>query len=229
MRRRFSVILLAGVCLAFGASCGGEGGGDSTAAGESARANRMSNAAGAGAAEMNLTLGCDGPFTPEATPATLAATFGRDNVIPETVDGPEGMQVNVTAIYPKDPARRIEVTFRNEEERTGLMSVRVMGANSLWVGPGGVRIGDDVAAVETANGAPFQMAGFQWDYGGYVTGWNGGKLDNVGECLVQARLSPEGEDIAPGIVGDGVQPLSNDASVRAAKPHVTEIGISWAR
>ncbi len=227
MSRRFSVTLLAGCCLVLAASCGG--GGDSTGAGESTRANRMSNAAGASAAEVNLTLGCEGPFTPEATPATLAAVFGPENVIPETVAGPEGTQINVTAIYPKDPARRAEVTFRNEEERTGLMSVRIAGANSLWVGPGGVRIGDGVEAVEAANAAPFQMAGFQWDYGGYVTAWNGGRLENVGECLVQARLSPEGEDIAAGIVGDGVQPLSNDPAVRAAKPHVTEFGISWAR
>jgi len=229
MPRRFSVILLAGGCLALAASCGGETGADSTVAGDGAGAKRMTNSAGAGAAEVNLTLGCEGPFTPEATPATLAAVFGRDNVIPETVDGPEGTQINVTAIYPKDPARRVEVMFRNEEERTGLMSVRIAGANSLWVGPGGVRIGDGVEAVEAANGAPFQMAGFQWDYGGYVTGWKGGKLDNVGECLVQARLAPEGERIAPEIMGDGVQPLSDDAAVRAARPHVTEIGISWAR
>lgn len=229
MSRRFSVILLAGACLAIAASCGGETAANSTAAGEMADSGRMSNSAAAGAAEVNLTLGCEGPFTPEATPATLAAAFGRENVIPETVAGPDGTQINVTAIYPEDPARRAEVTFRNEEERTGLMSVRIAGTTSLWVGPGGVRIGDGVEAVEAANGGPFQISGFNSDHGGYVIGWNGGKLDNVGECFVHARLVPEGEAVSPASVGDDVQPLSTDAAVRAARPHVAEIGIRWAR
>lgn len=227
MQRRFSVILAAAGCLALAAGCGGEVTGGSAGDGPAA-SSRMSNSAGAGAAEVNLTLGCDGPFTPEATPATLAAVFGRENVVPETVDGPEGEQINVTAIYPKDPARRVEVTFRNEEERTGLMSVRIAGTNSLWTGPAGMRLGDGIEAVEKANGAPLQIAGFQWDYGGYVTGWNGGKLDNIGACLVQARFAPEVERIAPEIVGDDVQPLSTDSAVRAARPHVTEMGVSWA-
>jgi hypothetical protein len=228
MRRRISVTVLAGAAMLMAAGCGGENEASPSVTGETA-ASRMSNSAEPGAAEMNLSLGCDGPFTPEATPATLASVFGRENVIPETVDGPEGTQINVTAIYPKDPARRVEVMFRNEEERTGLMSVLISSPNSLWTGPGGLRMGDGVDAVEKINGGPFQIAGFQWDYGGFVTDWSNGKLGDVGECLVQARLSPEGENVAPEITGDGVQPLSSDAAVRSARPRVTQIGISWAR
>ena len=56
-----------------------------------------------------LVIGCMAPFTPTTTRADLAAAFGEGNVRQEAVAGPEGMRVNVTAIYPGDPSRRAEV------------------------------------------------------------------------------------------------------------------------
>lgn len=51
-------------------------------------------------------------------------------MIPETIAGPEGAQLNVTAIDPTDPARRIEVVFRNKQERTDLSAVMVSAPGS---------------------------------------------------------------------------------------------------
>ncbi len=84
----------------------------------------------AGTATASLVLGCGTPFTREATPATLAAVSGGANMIPETIAGPEGAQLNVTAIDPTDPARRIEVVFRNKQERTDLSAVMVSAPGS---------------------------------------------------------------------------------------------------
>ena len=187
----------------------------------------ISNAAEAGAADVTFVLGCRAPFTPDATPATLAAHFGRENVIPETIDGPEGQPLNVTAIYPKDPDKRIEVIFANEEERTGLITVMVNQPTSLWKGPGGVGIGAGIAQVEAANGAPFQLQGFGWDYGGFVSDWKGGKLSNDTGCRLIMRFLTEGADVSPEILGDGAQPMSDDPLVRKADPKVALLGISW--
>lgn len=227
MRRDLSMTLLAGAAVLL-AACGGEA--DAPAApAAAAGGSGLMNTAEAGAAESQFTLGCGAPFTPDATPATLASVFGRENVVPETVDGPEGEQINVTAIYPNDPARRIEVSFRNEEERTGLMSVTLREDASRWIGPGGLKMGDSLEAVEAANGKPFNVSGFAWDYGGFVTEWNGGKLDLADGCIISVRLAPEAVDIAPEILGDGVQPSSDDKAVRAAKPRVTLMGIGWVQ
>ena len=97
-----------------------------------------------------LTIICGKPFSQDATAGTLAEIFGAQNVIPETIDGPEGEQVNVTAIYPQDRSRRIEVTFANEEERTVLTSVTIRGEVSEWTGPGGLNLGDGIETVERA-------------------------------------------------------------------------------
>jgi len=227
MRMFLAASLLCGGLLAAG--CGREE--DVTLAGDGAKspAPALENLAEAGTPTALLVLGCGAPFTREATPATLAAVFGRANVIPETIAGPEGTQMNVTAIYPNDPARRIEVVFRNEEERTDLSAVMVSSAESQWTGPGGVKIGDSVEVVEAANGAPFAVMGFQWDYGGFVADWKGGKLGEANGCAPTVRLSPGADSLPAEIVGDGVQPASNLPAMRAAQPRVSVFGISWAQ
>jgi hypothetical protein len=181
-----------------------------------------------GAGPASLVLACAPPFTREATPTTLAAVFGRENVIPETVAGPEGAQINVTAIYPNDPARRIEIIFRNEEERTDLSAVMISAPESQWTGPGGIGMGDTIADVQSANGGVFNVMGFQWDYGGFVSDWRGGRLDDVDGCRTTVRLSPAGEDLPGDIVGDGVEPASDLPAMRAAQPRVSSFGIGWA-
>lgn len=218
--------VLAGVALL--TACGGEEAAAPVPAVTPEASGPMENTAEAGAANVAFVLGCGAPFTPDATPATLAAAFGRENVVPETIDGPEGQPINVTAIYPNDPEKRIEVSFANEEERTGLIAVTVRDHASLWKGQGGYSFGDGIEAVEKANGGPFAVSGFGWDYGGFVTDWKDGKLKEAGGCATTVRFSPEAEDIAPGIQGDGVNPLSNDPAVRKAQPTVTMFGIGWA-
>lgn len=230
MRVLLTSSLICGGLLA--AACGGEA--DVTPVAESAEtpAPAVENAAEkglaeAGIAEVSYVIGCGAPFTRAATPATLATVFGRENVIPETIAGPEGALVNVTAIYPKDSARRIEVVFRNEEERTDLSAVMVTRPESQWSGPGGVRIGDGIAEVEAANGGPFEVMGFQWDFGGFVAHWNGGKLGEASGCAATVRLSPRSETLPPEIVGDGVRPSSDLPAMRAAEPKVSGFGITW--
>ena len=210
------------------AACGGEA--DVAPAVDVAKtpAPALESAAEGARATASLVLGCGAPFTRGATPASLAAVFGRANVIPETIAGPEGAQMNVTAIYPTDPARRIEVVFRNEEERTDLSAVMVSAPGSQWTGPGGLKIGDGIEAVEAANGMPFEVMGFQWDYGGFVADWKGGKLGEANGCAPAVRLAPGADSLPADIVGDGVQPASNLPAMRAAQPKVSAFGISWA-
>jgi hypothetical protein len=180
------------------------------------------------AGPASLVVTCARPFTRDATPATLAAVFGRENVIPETVAGPEGTQINVTAIYPNDPARRIEIIFRNEEARTDLSAVMINAPESQWTGPGGIGMGDTIAEVQAANGGVFNVMGFQWDYGGFVSDWQGGRLDDVDGCRATVRLSPAGENLPADIVGDAVEPASDLPAMRAVQPRVTSFGIGWS-
>jgi hypothetical protein len=221
-------VTLAVAAILLGA-CGGPKDESATAPAAPANAPAPETADGAAPAAnpAALALTCAAPFTASATAATLADAFGVENVVPETIDGPEGEKLNVTAIYPKDPAKRIEVYFKDEEARTGLVWATVKQASSVWSGPEGIRIGETVDRVQTINGGVFQIAGWGWDYGGYVTDWNGGKLNETAPgCMTSVRFKRAEGNNDRSIEGEPSHP-SDNAAVRAAKPVVSEFGIHW--
>ena len=49
--------------------------------------------------------------------------------------------------------------------------------------------------MEAANGKPFKFTGFDWDYGGTVTNWNGGTFDGK-DFLVILEYDYEGQPIS---------------------------------
>lgn len=175
-----------------------------------------------------LVIGCMAPFTPMTTRADLVAAFGEANVKQETVAGPEGTQVNVTVLYPGDPARRAEVTFADEAAGTGLNRVTVKSETAQWTGPNGLKIGDGIEAIERANGGPFLVSGFGWDRGGYAVDWQGGRLgvQDV-DCATVMRFARTANLDDTSIVGD-VHPKSSDLpAMRGAEPEVTMFGVQW--
>ena len=203
-----------------GASVPGEPVGDAKLETAGATEPALENSAG-------LSLTCAAPFTPDATAATLAAAFAAKNVIPETIDGPEDEKLNVTAIYPDDPAKRIEVYFKDEEARTGLAWAVVKEEASVWSGPAGVRIGDSVGKVQDANGAVFEISGWGWDYGGTVVDWKGGRLeDTASGCRAMIRFRKDPANNDKSILGETPH-ASDEPAVRAANPEVAEFSIRW--
>ena len=175
----------------------------------------------------SLDIGCMAPFTPTTTRADLAAAFGEGNVTQETVAGPEGMQVNVTVIYPGDSKRRAEVTFSDDAAGVGLTGATVGRNATAWTGPNGLKIGDPIESVERSNGGGFRLNGFDWDYGGYVADWKGGELGTqVPNCRTVARFERTANLEDRKISGEGTH-ASNSKAVQAAAPKLVWFGISW--
>jgi hypothetical protein len=147
----------------------------------------------------------------------------------ETVDGPEGSTYQVTAIFPKDPKKRLEVVWRDEAKRKEPLSVDVKAEGSQWTGPGGVALGMPIAEVERRNGKPFTLAGFQWDMWGWVLDWKGGQLPaaskGVGCDSYTVRFEETGD--SSNAMGEGPY-ASNAKGMRAAKPVVAAFGLGFA-
>jgi hypothetical protein len=170
-----------------------------------------------------------GPFAKTASQAQLEAAFGAKNVVFTQVDGPGGTKLNASVVFPDDPKRRLEVLWHDEAARARPSAIVITGA-SRWLAPRGLRLGMTMAEIEKRNGKPFRLAGFGGDYGGSVSDWDGGKLDQLdGGCrmgmrfVAAAKTAPE----ALGKVG-GDQPFSSkDAEMRAVKPHVSEIIVGY--
>lgn len=172
-------------------------------------------------------IGCEGVFNQNATLADFEAAFGKDNVVTGEVPGPEGTTMIATTIYPNDPERTMQVHWWDEENVAYFGGVTLAKGDT---GPGGVKVGMPIQDVEAANGEPFTLFGFFWDYGGSA-GFDTGKLGNLpGGCFLNVHFTPTLEplpdDIALAISGE--QELhSNQKDVLAAKVVVDEINLGF--
>jgi hypothetical protein len=175
--------------------------------------------------ETPRILGCTGPFTHQATHASLVKAFGAPNVVVAKVGIGEGETVTASVIFPRDKARRVEVLWIDEKRRRKPSEIRVI-TGSRWQTAQGVAVGASLAEVETINGKPFRLYGFGWDYGGTSLNWQDGLLaTQPGGCLLQLRFDQTAATDAD-IVGErGFS--SDDQGMRSAQPRVWEIALRF--
>ena len=122
----------------------------------------------------------------------LIARFGSPAVTREDVQAGEGETRPATVLFAGDSLRRLEIIWRDSSAQARPSIVRLYGESSAWhVGPG-VTLGMSLAELERANGRPFSLTVFHWDYAGTVTSWRGGALDSLprGVTRLLARLRP---------------------------------------
>lgn len=112
----------------------------------------------------------------EITFANLRLRFGTANVREMKIDGAEGEQVSGIVLFANDPLRRADMFIRDDARHRGIATVRVSGRHSRWHFDNGVQLGMTLDALVIANGKPIVFSGLDWDYGGNVTDWNGGRL-----------------------------------------------------
>jgi hypothetical protein len=180
------------------------------------------------AAPPSHTVACSGAFAKNSSHIRLAQIFGPQNLTFTEVDAAGNTKMQASVLYPKDPKRHLEVTWKNESSRANT-SVIVINGQSTWTGPKGVHLGLPIAAVEKLNGKPFQLAGFDQDNAGAALDWQGGALEKVpGGCNVSVRLVPDPKASADARKeAGGATLMSNDAVVRAVKPTIAEILIGY--
>ena len=174
-------------------------------------------------------------FSKATDEAALAKRFGRENVVAAKLDGAEGETVQGTAIFPKDPARRLEIYWQDEAKRRGLASITLRDKSEWMVRtPGKARsaigLKTTLDEMEEANERPFLINGFGWDYGGYGAGWKSGKLENMpGGCSISVRFNPDPKAKGKSLdkVSGEKQLGSSDPSLRAVKPQLSSIALGW--
>ncbi len=168
---------------------------------------------------QELVLSCEGFAS--LTPATLAQRFGAENISVETRNGAEGDTYEATIVFANNPSNRMEIGWDLDGQR--LASIMIADAGTQWRGSEGYTSGTSLADVERMNGRAFQLYGFEWDYGGWVSNWNGGALQYASTCRTQMQFvsSASGEVNA---IGDREFP-SNGAVMRAANPVVGSFGL----
>jgi hypothetical protein len=173
-------------------------------------------------------LKCQEAFAKDSDHSRLVAAFGKVNVTRETVYSPDAEEFDASVVFPRDPARRVEVVWWDEKARKRLAMIRVRGPG--WSGPQEVRVGMTLDAAEAANGGPFALHGFGWDFGGVVTDWKGGAFARLpGGCNLLLAFKDTASEAAPEeVMGEKVF-TSDMPAIKAVKPRVWEIQFRYAR
>jgi len=179
----------------------------------------------AGDAKPVEELTCSNIVKAGDTLKTIEARYKGETAIEETT-GAEGATAKALAIFPKDPSQKLFVSFF-DDEMTKLAAVGPAQGATHWT-ISGLKLGSSLADVIKANGGKFEISGFEWDYGGYVTDLKGGKLSSLdGGCAVTLRFNPpEGKDVPAALSGEKSIP-SSDAKLAKLSPHVSEIQLGW--
>jgi hypothetical protein len=172
-----------------------------------------------------------GPISAETEPDGLRRIYGAANVKEDDIPGAEGETVHGVVLFPDDPRHRAYVYFQDGKTLTGLSMVSVMDAGSQWRSAQGVRIGMPLAELVALNGGPFEFLGFDWDYGGQITDWLGGKLAPAPNGLtVRVRLGhgelPKGVAYNKLPIGDhGFR--SDQPQLAKLKPVVAQMSLAF--
>ena len=190
--------------------------------------------AGTASAQTADLLACTGPFARDADETALIKAFGNGNVQRARIEIGEGEKAAGAILFPKDRKRRLELIWRDGRKRRGPGTIYVRGGSAWAVaGPAGERfaIGSALAAVEAANGKPFSILGFDWDYSGTAADWQGGKLAKAfGGCRLTIRFGyPKGADAkALDRLSGDKEFSSSNPDMRLVKPTAYEVMLSWS-
>ncbi len=115
-----------------------------------------------------------GDFTDELAKADMMLLLGKNRVMSRPFYLGEGESAPGLVLYPDSPE---EVEVLLDEDGFPIM-YRIQEEGSEWATAAGLKVGSSLADLEKINGQPFKLTGFDWDYGGTVTNWNGGTFAN---------------------------------------------------
>lgn len=168
---------------------------------------------------------CAGPFTRGASHAGIVKQFGAGNVVYRKVEVEEGETAMRTIVFPRDPARRLEIEWLDETRRRTAI-LMVVREGSLWRTPEGLGPGGSLKEAVAANGRAFVLSGFGWDYEGTTLDFEGGRLDRAA-CRLVLRFAPRGP-LPDGVDLDGDREIrSDDPAMAAADPVIYQMVIMY--
>jgi hypothetical protein len=157
----------------------------------------------------------------------LEIRFGPANITDTTIYLAEGETRPGSILFASDSSRRVEITWMDSAAKSRPATIHFNGTASAWRLPHDITLGMNLSELERLNGRPFKLMGFGWDYGGTITNWNGGKLEDLrtGKPRVFLRLSA-GESPPASVTGD--RELSSDnAILKSLDPIVERVVLSY--
>lgn len=175
-----------------------------------------------------------GMITATSSEESLRRLLGSQNVLHDSIYVGEGQSVPGTILFKGTPNETHIIwqdTIQNAIPEIVRLKPAANPGASEWLVQGDVRVGSTLQEVERANGKPFLMSGFGWDYGGTVTDWKGGKLAFSNEGLSNLSVvftydydNEKQQKLAESVMGDS-EFASSEPPLYELNPRVESITI----
>ena len=109
----------------------------------------------------------------------LLRVFGQNRLKNDTVVEAEGTKSSLMTIIDNEKNTELVVIWADSFPLKSIERIQINQANSPYKTASGVGNGMTIAQLEAVNTQPLRFSGFGWDFGGVISGFNGGKLDSV--------------------------------------------------
>jgi hypothetical protein len=176
-----------------------------------------------------LAVACSGTFAKDSSHLELVTAFKSTNITFTDTEAADGTKVPASILFPNDSKRRLEVWWSDRTHRSDIYLI-VIGGQSTWAAPDGLRLGQTLEQVEKINQKPFKLKGFDKDRIATVSDWDGGALATLaGGCNAGLSLRADAKSSAEkiGALSADKEYGSSDPAIRATKPTITEILIGY--
>ena len=148
-----------------------------------------------------------GAIRPDMSILDIERVYGAEQLVTTEVALGEGMTAPGYRLFPDQ--RDEALLLLGEDKRPATVTVRSPEARWYSPKPAFLMVRMRLAELVASNGCPFTFSGFNWDYGGTVTDWRGGRLTGTRVRLSYAPESLTTEGLPDRLQGD--QPIPSDA------------------
>jgi hypothetical protein len=122
---------------------------------------------------------CVGQIHRLTTKKELILHYGVKNIVDDNIPIGEGDEEPGTVVFPKDPARKLEILWYDPNNQSLPKAIFISGIKSKWHLENGITLGTTLLELEKLNGKPFVLTGFGWDYSGTIIEWKNGNLKKI--------------------------------------------------
>lgn len=108
----------------------------------------------------------------------LKKVYGENNIKDETICGAECIDsIDVTKLYPGQKNEAV-IYWDMDAYHKRIGTIRCTSQGSDWYTPDSLRVGSSFSDLLRVNGQKITFMGFGWDYGGAITLYSGGSIEN---------------------------------------------------
>jgi len=162
-----------------------------------------------------------GPIRLKTSETDLIRIYGPGNVSRGEVQTAAG-QTEPCTIVLGGTHDELKITWK-DDTRTAIKAVYLHHPQGRWITPQGLQVGMDLTELTKANKAPVSFYGFNWTYGGTISGWRKGTLASYDKHFY-VILAPANE-----VPASSVKPFSGNKVFTSNETGIEQLDIAVAR